>query len=122
MHKLIDVKSDRREVFLLAILTSYAEEYNDHKTRYYSIHEGTFYAYCEKPPYAPKGDVKELPFAMSKEGMIDFIWLWLQEAEYPKEKYSGDGSNKKGFHVLKTWQQGFDCICSVAPYWIYYGK
>lgn len=124
MDKHIDIKSDREEVLRCAILTAYAEDYDEKKTRYYAIEDDTFYIFDDKKPTdRAEGTVFELPFLMSKERIAEFVWLWLQEVSYANRKrWDGDGSNYRGFHVQKNWKQGWNCVCSITPEWIYYGK
>lgn len=67
-----------------------------------------------------------LPYPLTAEAAIDFLWAWLQTAEYGQEP-DHDGSNGQGFLVTTGdfWGRVEGCdyaFVGVYPRWQMYGK
>lgn len=67
-----------------------------------------------------------LPFPLTCEAAIDFLWAWLATAKYPKEP-DHDGDNSKGFIVSTGdfWghvEGSHYAFLAVYPDWQMYGK
>ena len=69
---------------------------------------------------------EKLPFPLSLEAAIEFLWSWLETAEYGNEP-DHDGDNKKGFLVTtgNYWghvEESHYAFIGVYPEWQMYGK
>ena len=69
---------------------------------------------------------ERLPFPITVDGAVNFLWDWLQDVEYEKQP-DHDGDNHKGFIVTTGdfWghcEGAWESILMVTPYWQMYGK
>lgn len=67
----------------------------------------------------------DLPYPMKIEAAIQFVWNWLEQADYGRQP-DHDGDNGKGWTVHRDgWGHvagSFYSICGIKPTWAMYGK
>lgn len=71
------------------------------------------------------GVITPLPAPLDTAGAADFVWNWLQHADYGPEP-DHDGDNGKGFHVwCDDWghvEELWQAFVAIEPEWAMYGK
>ena len=124
MNRNIQITQRGYLAFKLAMQVAWLDIYDDKGDKLrtcdtYKIRDNSFII-CDR---SDKEDAIKLPFAMSQQETIDFVWAWLNKTEPTENKYNGDGSYEKAFTVTginygNDWRE----FISVKPSWMYYGK
>lgn len=123
-NRVIDVRSEGRQSFDLAIQLLFTEKHSERKATHYidDPEHGLIFLWTASPKAI------KLPIQMDWKHAADMAWAWL--AEQPTDKYKEycdhDGSDGKGFrvytedwgHVAGMWE----AICAIQPIWAWYGK
>ena len=129
-NKHIDISSEGRKAFDLAIEVAFAGKTHDQKATGWRVDpEQGLILYWLTPEYLKKlPQAIPLPFEMTATQAADFAWNWLtvQTEVERKQHCDHDGSDGHGFRVHATrWghvegEEG--TICAIQPIWAWYGK
>lgn len=129
-NKHIDIASEGRKAFDLAIAVSFAGKHSDEKMSGWRVDKTSgLILYWLTPDDLKKVEgASPVPFPMNAAQAADFAWNWLavQTEVERKGRCDHDGSNGHGFRVHATkWghvEGESGSICAVQPIWAWYGK